>query len=117
MSYTPVSRTGLPYTNCWNWDSFPGTQFAARADSWTPVYYDDREYRCIPDLIPAEFQMFNMSPPCAEAACTICKGKNAYGSISSSGGSCPSCKKSMLAFMAGYAWDKDVPNPQLYSPV
>lgn len=120
MSISPyiyISQSGLPYGTCWNWDAVPGgTQFAARADSWKPVYPDDREYQCLPDPIPAEFQVWNLPPPCPEAECSVCTGPRAAGMIAHNGGSCPSCKRDMMSLQAGYAWNKPVQNPILYQP-
>ncbi len=101
--YLSLAQTSIPYGTCWNWDSFPGTQFAAKADSWLPTYYNDQSYRCLPDPIPNEFQIFNQSRECPEAKCSVCTGKAAYGAIAQTGGSCPTCKKELLALMAGYA--------------
>ena len=65
--------------------------------------------------MPTEFQMFNLPPPCSESACSSNKSKNAIGVVAGIG-VCPSCKRDTLAKMAGYAWDKPVPNPLLYPP-
>ena len=114
--YLYVAQTGKPYGTCWSWDSFPGTQFANRGNSWMPVSPTDNDYRCLPDPMPAEFQMFNVQPPCKEASCVSCINANGAKKCKELPliEQCPSCKRELSANLAGYTWDKNVPNSLLY---
>jgi len=102
-SFISIAQLGKPYDTCWDWDSFPGSNFAVRANSWLPSSYEENSYRCLPDPMPAEFQMFNSPSPCSDAPCDVCKDKNSYGMIAGNGGSCPTCKKEFLLLENGYA--------------
>lgn len=100
--YSWFAQMGKPYDSCWNWGTYKGTQFAARASKWAPVTGHDQDLRCLPDVFPAEYQMINIHPPCPPQECSGCKQKgNCAGNIAVTGGTCPRCKSEFMMLLNG----------------
>lgn len=102
--YVFLAQTSKPYNSCWDWNTFKGTAFAARASAWMPVMPNDQNLRCLPDKFPAETQMFNLPSPCPEQQCSNCKsGQSCSGNVSIANEGCPSCRKTFMSILNGYA--------------
>lgn len=100
--YNWFAQIGKPYDSCWEWNTYGGSQFAARASRWEPITSNDQDLRCLPDVFPAEYQMINIAPPCRPQECSKCKKTmNCVRNIAVTGGSCPACKAEFMTLLNG----------------
>src|SRR5437868_6828690 len=98
--YALFAQMGKPYDSCWNWGTYGGTQFAARASKWSPITQNDQDLRCLPEVFPAEYQVLNIQPPCRPQECSGCKRPGTCsGNIAVSGGNCPACKQDFMTLL------------------